>query len=189
MASAFASHILDGRRLDVEVTSAGVLEAGNAPTREGIAAMSELGMDVSKHLSSTIEDRLADPPDLVISMAREHSRRIADIWPELWPRTFTLKEFVRLATQTGPRSEGEDVGAYLARVGSHRRISQLASMVSREDDVADPIGKSLNTYRACAREIQELVTALVGLLWPETTRSAHTRPPSASDATGKGSPG
>lgn len=178
MAGAFASKIIDQRHLEVEITSAGVLEAGNPPTREGIAAMSELGLDVSQHLSSTIEERLATPPDLVIAMARDHSRRIAGIWPELWPRTFTLKEFVRLAMQTGPRSDGEDIGVYLARVGSHRRISQLASMVSREDDVADPIGKGINTYRTCAREIQELVKAMVGLLWPETTTAADTRPPS-----------
>ncbi|HVF12894.1 MAG TPA: hypothetical protein VNA87_07400 [Actinomycetota bacterium] len=178
MAHAFCSQIIGQRDLEVEVASAGVLEAGSRPTREGIEAMSEHGLDISPHRSSTIEEGLVPPPDLVIAMARDHSRRIADLWPELWPRTFTLKEFVRLAAQTGPRWAEEDVEAYLARVGSHRRISQLASMVSREDDVEDPIGRGLSTYRNCAREIKELVNALVELLWPETMTEPGIRPPS-----------
>lgn len=178
MASAFATKIIGQRHLEVEIASAGVLEAGHIPTRDGIEAMSEHGLDISQHLSSTMQERLVPPPNLVIAMAREHSRRIADLWPELWPRTFTLKEFVRLATHTGPRPPEENVEAYLARVGGHRRISQLASMVSREDDVEDPIGRGLNTYRNCAQEIQELVSVLMALLWPETMTSPGTRPPS-----------
>lgn len=175
MAAAFLGRTVSERNLDVQVESAGVLQAGHSPTREGIRAMSEHGLDVSEHLSSTIEDRLATPPDLILVMAREHARRIVDIWPELWPRTFTLKELVRLASQSGARRPDERLAEYLVRLGSHRRISQLASMVSREDDVEDPIGRSLDTYRACATEIRDHINVLAEHLWPETSPEARTQ--------------
>lgn len=162
MAEAIAHQQLDGT---VAVASAGLLAAGRRPPRETVKVMGRLGFDLSHHRSRRLEDALAASPDVILVMAREHARMVVDHDRELFGRTFTLKDFVRRASDIGPRRAGEDLPAFLARVGAGRGFASLAGSTST-DDVADPIGADYKTYERCAAEIHELVTAAVRHLWP-----------------------
>jgi protein-tyrosine-phosphatase len=168
MAAAMAEALLKERVPGLSISSSGRLSPGRAPTPEMIQVMAGRGFDVGSHLSSSINTSLEDRPDLIIGMAREHVREVVDRRPALFGRTFTLKELVRLAKHAGPRLPGEDLTAYLDRVGSTRKISALIG-ASPHDDIADPIGGPVRAYEDCAEEIDGLVSVLADYLWPSSS--------------------
>jgi protein-tyrosine-phosphatase len=97
-------------------------------------------------------------------MAREHLREAVVVHPDAWPRTFTLKELVRRAEQVGPRSPGQPFDEWLEKVHAGRNRLDLLEPAP-DDDVADPIGMSDETYQRTAAEIGGLVDRLVALGW------------------------
>jgi protein-tyrosine phosphatase len=166
MAAAVARNVLAGRTEAVNVLSAGLLRTGEPATDEAVTVMRRRGLYLSGHRSRRVGDALVPPPDLIVGMARQHARSVVDAVPALFPRTFTLKDLVARAGSEGPRSPGEALDEYLARVGADRGFGALVGM-SSADDVADPIGCDLRTYEQCAGEIVGAVTTLVNLVWPE----------------------
>jgi len=166
MAATVARNILAGRAEEVTVISAGLLRSGEPATDEAVKVMRRRGLDLSTHRSRRVDDALVPAPDLIVGMARQHARVVVDVIPGLFPRTFTLKDFVARARAEGPRRPGEALDTYLARVGMDRRLGALVGMTSA-DDVADPIGCDLRTYERCASEIEAVVTTLIDLVWPE----------------------
>jgi protein-tyrosine-phosphatase len=92
-------------------------------------------------------------------------RSLMELDMGLLSRTFTLKEFVRLAEIEGQRLPGEEISEYLSRVGAGRNVSALFS--GPDDDIADPMGRRQSAYKRCADEIEELVRRLALLLFPE----------------------
>lgn len=173
MAATVARKVLAGRAKAVNVISAGLLRPGEPATDEAVKVMWRRGLDLSTHRSRRVGDALVPAPDLIVGMAREHARAVVDVVPELFPRTFTLKDFVARARSEGPRRADEALDAYLARVGTDRRFGALVGS-SSTDDVADPIGCDLHAYERCATEIEVAVTTLVDLVWPEATARQAT---------------
>ena len=174
MAAALARNVLAGRAEAVDVRSAGLLQGGEPATAEAVERMKRRGLDLSTHRSRRLGDALAPPPDLILGMAREHARAVVDLLPQLFPRTFTLKDLVARGRSHGPRRPGEALDAYLARVGAGRSFGALAG-ASSADDIADPIGGDLLAHERCAAELEVAVTALADLVWPDlATRQATT---------------
>jgi protein-tyrosine phosphatase len=107
-----------------------------------------------------------DPaPDLVLAMSREHLSTLVELDGRLLARTFTLREFVRLAALEGPRLPGEKIGHYVERVRRGRSGSILVAGLA--DDVIDPMGRRRPAYEVCAREIDDLVAIVSAHLYPE----------------------
>jgi len=152
---------------DVKVCSAGIGSSGRPPKKDAIKVMGKRGIDISDHLSTHFPRRLNPPPDLIIGMTQQHQRELVDHDLSLFPRTFSLKEFVRLAQQAGPRRPEQSVTDYINEVGAGRELTQLARL-SFEDDVADPIGAGGRAVKACAEEIDGLVSEMAALLFPRT---------------------
>ena len=92
---------------------------------------------------------------------------MANLDPSLFARTFTLKEFVRLAETEGPRRTGEPLHEYLTKLTAGRKTVHMLGIKSA-DDVADPIGQSLSTYRQCAAEIEALIIKMDALIWGDS---------------------
>lgn len=178
MVAAFARALLPGRAEPVSVCSAGLLQAGWASPKEAISAMRRHGLDLSSHRSSLLAVELAAPPDLVVAMAREHARAVLEHSPNLFSRTFTLKEIVRRAETRGPRHPQEALDDYLDRVGEGRSLSVG---MNGADDVADPLGRPATEYERCAAEIERLVRRLVELVWPTGTGREGFRRPRDTD--------
>jgi len=170
MAEAFARARLAGRPYDVSVASAGLLQEGLVPPGDAVSAMAGRGLDVGAHRSRSLALMLSSPPplpDLVVGMARGHAREAIEHDPEQFlSRTFTLKDLVRRAAAAGPRAAGEVLAGYLIRIGADRRVADLVGL-SRADDVADPIGLGAAAFRRSAAEIEDLVFAMVDLVWPD----------------------
>jgi protein-tyrosine phosphatase len=173
MAAALARNVLAGRAEAVDVVSAGLLHGGEPATDEVVHLMKRRGLDLTTHRSRRLGGALAPPPDLILGMAREHARAVVDLLPQLFPRTFTLKDLVARGRGQGPRRPGEALDTYLARLGADRGFGALAG-TSSADDIADPIGGDLPAYERCAAELEVAVTALADLVWPVPARQQAT---------------
>jgi len=147
------------------VRSAGLLRGGGQPaSAHGVDVLSGMGIDLSAHRSRTMTADLLVPADLILAMAREHVREAVVLAPEVWPRTFTLKELVRRGSRAGPRQPSEPLAGWLARAHEGRTTRDLMGR-SSEDDVADPIGQPRRAYEAMVAEVGNLLDQLVWLVW------------------------
>lgn len=164
LAAALLRRALDGAM--VEVLDAGTGESGYPVTDETLATASRLGVDLSDHLSTSVDPALVDAADLVLTMERVHVRTIVVDDPDAWSKTFTLKELVRRGVEVGARGTGQSLAEWLTMLHEGRNRSDLlgASLV---DDVADPTSDRRFDHESLAEELDELVTATVGLVWPD----------------------
>ncbi len=102
------------------VMSAGIAAmSGGCASPDAVRVMGERGIDLSRHESQPLSDRLVRFADAIFAMTRGHREAILAQWPGAASRTFVLG-------------------------GGDR-------------DVADPIGGTLDVYRKCADQIEELL--------------------------------
>ena len=167
LAAALLRRALDGA--DVVVIDAGTCAGGYPVTEETLTTASRVGVDLSDHLSTTLDPALVGSADVVITMERAHVRSIVVDEPEAWSKTFTLKELVRRASDVGPRSAGQPLADWLEELHEGRNRSDLLG-ASPDDDVADPTSDRRVDHASMAEELDELVAATVGFLWPEAAR-------------------
>ncbi|MGH9041744.1 MAG: hypothetical protein ACRDZ3_16115 [Acidimicrobiia bacterium] len=147
--------------VSAHVHSAGFASPGRPVPDHGLAVMAARGFDTSSHRSRRLSAELARPADLIVAMAGEHVAEIHDLHPDLWARTFTLKELVRRGEQLGPRRAGEDLGGYVARLHAGRSFPGTNGW---SDDVDDPYGGPRSVYEHAAAEIDDLTNRLARLL-------------------------
>jgi len=115
--------------------------------------------------SARLDERLIADADLVLALAREHRSRVVTLVPAALRRTYTLKEFARLASCVPdadladvPRTAGERLRALTVLAARHR-----APVAAEADDVEDPYGGSLAGYRTAYDEIRTAVATVAGL--------------------------
>jgi protein-tyrosine-phosphatase len=141
MAAALLGAALTPRLPEVVVRSGGFLADGRPADPLAVAALAELGLDLTRHRSRRLTRGDVAGADVVLAMSREHVRRLVALDAAVWPRYFTVKEFVR-------RSPAQLLGP------------------DAHDDVADPIGQPLDAFRATAVELrfwcQHAADALAG---------------------------
>jgi protein-tyrosine phosphatase len=146
-----------------EVGSAGTIAIDGAPAMpESIEAARERGVDIREHAARLLTPTLIDNADLVVTMAAEHRDAVGRLVPGSAPRTFTLKELTRVleATRPGPEERLD------ARVGEAAAARASGAPVNRfDEDVVDPLGMPLDTYRAIAWELDEWINRLVTALY------------------------
>lgn len=159
--------------IDAEVSSAGLQEGGLQASPLAVTAVRERGVDLTEHTTRQLDRDLLAATDLVLGMARVHVREVVALEPTIWPRAFTLKELVRRGSEAGERAPDESLDSWLARVDFGREVTGLLRP-RPDDDVADPVGKSLATFRQIVHELDALVRRLVVLAWaPELSNVLH----------------
>jgi protein-tyrosine phosphatase len=147
------------------VSSAGIVGwEGSSAVEEAVHAARERGSDVAGHRARRLEASHVEAADLVIGMSGEHREAVIRLVPEAERRTFTLKELVRLLESLPEPRPGEPLSDRV-RVADHLRRSGFEG--SRlDEDVSDPIGMSMDIFRAVAWDIDDwcarLVAGLVG---------------------------
>jgi protein-tyrosine phosphatase len=152
------------------VSSAGTTGWEGSPAMpESVDAAAERGVDISGHRGRALEREDVDGADLIVGMAAEHRDAVARTAPEAAGRTFTLKELVRLldamptADPSAPPSEA--LAERLAEADRLRRSGFEGN--PHDEDVVDPLGMPLDSYRAIAWELDEwsqrLAEGLFGL--------------------------
>jgi protein-tyrosine phosphatase len=175
MAEVLLAEALARRGVAAHVTSAGLLEDGRPVSEHSVTCMADRGLDLTGHTSRLMTPELLAHADLVIGMERRHVREAAVLDRDSWPRAFTLRELARRAGEAGPRPADVALADWLAQLSADRSPSAHLG-AAKGDDVADPIGRSLRTYRRCATDLEQLVTTVVDLLWPATRDAVHPDP-------------
>jgi protein-tyrosine phosphatase len=176
MAEELLRHHLETHGIaSIRVESAGVQAwNGNEAMPEAVQALREVGLDISTHLSRALDQAMLEHADLILAMAVGHRDFVAQFDREAFARTFTLKELVRALE--GFPGHSPDAATADERLGEAVRWAsqRRASGDFREpqdSDVPDPIGLSVQTFRAVAWEIDMLCEALIdglfGQEWQE----------------------
>jgi protein-tyrosine phosphatase len=149
----------------VIVESAGLGPDGFPATPPTVDAAAILGLDLSTHRSRRVDASLVGQAELVVGMERRHVREVVVLDPPSFPRAFTLKELVRRGSEVGSRAPEESLAAWLERLNTGRRPTDLLGS-SRDDDIADPTVDPLADYDVTAREVDDLVRRFVELAFP-----------------------
>jgi len=165
MAEVLFADALGRRGLDATVTSAGLLDDGRPASPHSVTLMADRGLDLSSHQSRHMTAEMLASADLIIGMERRHIREAAVTAPDAWPRAFTLPELARRATAAGPRGDGQTVADWLAVLVEGRTTADHLGDVAA-DEIADPIGRNLRTYRKCASQLDELIEVVADHLVP-----------------------
>jgi len=149
------------------VGSAGTIARDGAPAMpEAVEAVAELGVDVSGHSARRLRPEDIRDAVLIVVMAAEHREDVQALVPEAEARTFTLKELVRLMETAGARPVDTtpfDMGLRGAVADAHR--GRGGSPAIPDEDVMDPLGLSLQGYRAVASELEDLCERLASGLY------------------------
>lgn len=145
--------------LALAVNSMGFLPSGFPTPPAGIRAADEHGLDLSAHRSRQLEHRELEEADVILALARAEARDLVAQEPQLWPKVFTLKQFLaHTAAQAAPA--GADFATWVSAMGQARKRSILLGE-HPDDDVADPMGKSIRVWRRTVRELDELTGRLL----------------------------
>jgi protein-tyrosine phosphatase len=173
-AEAMLRHRLGQNGVHASVRSAGLLDGGQPASAHGVDVLAELGIDLSRHRSQGMTPDLLRSADLILAMAREHVREAVVMAPDVFSRTFTLKELVRRAQRVGPRQPDQPLREWLERVHAGRMTRELMGR-SQEDDVADPIGQPRRAYERMVSELDLLLDQAVWLVWGSAQRGDSER--------------
>jgi glycine hydroxymethyltransferase len=169
MASGFLSGLLLERGIDdVTVASCGVSAwEGSPPTPEAVAAMREQGRDISGHVARRMSRRIVESADLIVGMSSEHRDAVRRIARPAASRTFTLKELVHLLDAVGPPPTDAPSDQLLrsAALRADALRDAYHDLQLKDEDVADPLGLGLESFRAVAWEIEALCEGLVDLVF------------------------
>jgi protein-tyrosine phosphatase len=144
------------------VRSAGTIARDGFPAREETVEVgAEHGVDLSEFRTSALTPELIRGADLVVGMAGEHTREVTRLVPEAAALTFTLKELVRLL-EAIPAA-----GDQRTRVAAaHASRGEGFCGNPNDEDVADPLGLSIDAYRAVAWELESWSRRLAEALEP-----------------------
>ena len=105
--------------------------------------------------------------DLVLAASREHRAAAVVLHPRAASRTFTLREFARLATAVAPQAlEVEDpverARALVRAVAAQRGL--VPPERPRDDDLEDPYHAPASAFAACADLVARSLTGPLDLL-------------------------
>lgn len=156
-----------------EVRSAGTAGwEGSGATAESVEAGAERGLDVAGHEARRLRGPMIDEAVLVVTMSVEHRDEVMAVSPAAGAKTFTLKELTRLA-EALPAPDGRtDLPTRIAQADALRRGGFAGN--PHDEDVADPLGMPLDTYRAIAWEIEEYANRMAeALVGPAISRAAQ----------------
>jgi protein-tyrosine phosphatase len=157
MAEGFLRTALE-RRLGADapaVRSAGTAGwDGSGAMPESVQAARERGAEIGGHVARRLEPTMVEQADLLVCMATEHRDAIASWFPDAAARSFTLKELARLLEHLGPlEGEAADPVARVSAADQARRSGFVGNPL--DEDVVDPLGMPLESYRAIAWELDE----------------------------------
>ena len=168
----------------IDVSSAGTSGWDGSPaTPEAIEAAADREADITDHRARRLHAGHVEDADLVIGMTTEHRDTAIQLVPTAAARTFTLKELVQLmealpaprAASTDGEAAAGETGPATGEATSADDATRLRQRIEQADalrlegfvgnrfdlDVVDPIGLSIDTYRAVAWELDQLCTRLV----------------------------
>lgn len=159
MAAALAVQAFAHANIDAQVASAGVNALAGFPATESAeATLAKRGLDISEHESRGLDAAMVLEAHLIWCMERRHVVEIGATWPAAIPVTFTLLDLER-RVEHAHRHPAESVREWLDRIAADRQVAHVLG--DSDDDVADPIGRSLRQYRKTADRLDTAIGNIV----------------------------
>jgi protein-tyrosine phosphatase len=159
---AFATHVGAGT---VEVFSAGTdAGAGRKMHRHSAEVLRERGIDADSFVTRLATPGLLAAADLVLTATRKQRAHCVTLAPSALRRTFTMRQFGRLAGAVDP-GRPPFAPAPLLRLPS--LMDEIVLARSRQqgstdaDDLKDPLGLPIDAFRECAKVLDGVVDVLV----------------------------
>jgi len=149
LATAYAARL---QLPDFKASSAGTRAVIGQPINHHAAlVLGELGGEVTNFAARQLTSRIASDADLVLTMTKAHRDTVLGLAPRQLPRTFTLSEAARLASECGARSVAD--------------LAQLRPQLAARDlpDVPDPIGQDRNFFSMVGAQIADLLPPILAL--------------------------
>lgn len=143
------------------VRSLGFGPEGLPAIADAVDAMARRGLDVSEHRSRQVTAGRVDQADLVLTSEKDHVIGIAAESPDAARRSFTLPEFVALATGAPARPD-RSLQEWASELSADR--SPADYLTTPVEEVADPTGSSRKRFEAATAEIEVLCQRVVDLL-------------------------
>lgn len=144
--------------------SAGLIEGGRPMPPAGLQVARENGFDLSAHSSRRADRRRLRGWDVILTMSRQHVRELVASDAELWPRVFTLRQFVRWLDEHRPRRHVL-LGEWIDLAAEDRPRSDMIGS-SNEDDIADPVDQPPEAWRVLVAELTRDIDHLAERLAP-----------------------
>lgn len=162
----------------VEVTSAGTMGwNGSGADPFSVEAGAERGIDISSHIAREVKQSDVRHAELVLGMSPEHVVAVTRDVPGSEGKAFTLKELVRLLEAVSTPSRGNPDAVLVARVAEADALRRSGSEGDPDgDDIADPLGMPLESFRTMAADLDEWCNRLAEGLFgraPATTSSSN----------------
>ena len=160
------------------ISSAGIMAAtGALVPRQQIRIAEQLGVEgLQEHQPRLVDEEYVSGQNLILAMSRGHRKRLMQRDPGGTRRTFTIREFARLAPLVTPDDVEEAVAGGLAPLSAaveavaRKRGLLPPPQFAEELDVIDPYRQSASVYRLArdelvpaARTTADYLTAVVGL--------------------------
>ena len=131
-------YLKEAGRTDIEVSSSGILPLeGLKPTAETIQVMKDEGVDVSSYKSRPLTAEIIKKADLILVMEELHRQEVMNSVPDAGSRTCLLRGYYNCASKA---------------------VNNIAL------GVRDPIGRSMEDYKASKEMIKKEIERIVKLL-------------------------
>lgn len=176
MAQAMLTHRLRERRDDAAelfaVASAGTGALIGSPMEQSaLDQLERLGIVPADFAARDINEQILDQADLILTATKQHRSLVVSTLPHVVRRTFTIKEFARLAgslslDDVDAAAHGDDppdrVRAVIERVARQRGL--LPPVPQHEDDIADPYQQPAKRFAQTAADLTPAIDVLTELL-------------------------
>lgn len=150
-----------------EVSSSGI------QAEEGLPMWEQMRRELERHQaeaaatsSHQIEIDDAVEADLILTMTAGQRDAIVGWWPQVMKRTFTLPQFVAIASELTWDDPTMDPRQVIGKAFQNRFAA------GSTDDIEDPYRRSSEIVRACADELDGLLEDLEHMLTPVRPRRA-----------------
>jgi protein-tyrosine phosphatase len=146
------------------VGSAGVrTRSGETTEAETLEALRESGIPSARQPVRQIDEAIAAGSDLVLTAERSHRSEVLRLAPGTVGRVFTLLEFERLleAAQRHELHSRVNTLTELAAYADSARF--VAGPAGPFDDLADPVGRPLESFRETQRLVERIVARIISV--------------------------
>jgi len=137
---------------DLEVASAGMYAlVGAGIDGPSASVLNDIGIDTSGHRGRQFQPAMAARADLVLTAETAHRDRIMSVVPTAFRRTFTMKEFARLARHASGSDPAEIVSVLAARRHADGALPKGV------DNLTDPYRGTVSQARSVVKEVIAVV--------------------------------
>jgi protein-tyrosine-phosphatase len=145
-------HIAASREVSISAASAGTRTSGGRPADpDTVAVARKRGIAMSSHVSQGLTAEMIDQADLVLCAELEHLGRVLAFREDALAKSFLFLEFIDVVTI---RHDGDDVVAWLDKVGRHRTAASVLGNAGRYN-LADPYQRGRRKHQAALDLITE----------------------------------